>query len=92
MWLVSIKTAKGEGEGEIAEKLCLKNETLAKDMEIRDTNTTRAFSGLELEVPQCIPVSQKVFILYKRISLCFTEKAQYILQKPGVSVFHLASL
>lgn len=57
-------------EGETAGKLDLNNEILAKDMEIRGTKISRAFSGLEVEIPQCVPVFQKVFILCKRISPC----------------------
>lgn len=35
----------------MAEKLGPNNESLAKDMEIRGTKITRAFSGSEQEVP-----------------------------------------
>lgn len=66
---------RGGREGETAGRLGLNNETLAKDMEIRGTKITRAFSGLELELPQCVPVFQKVFILCKRVSLCWRNSS-----------------
>lgn len=76
------------------ESLDQNKETLAKDMEIRDTNKGhKSFPKLIARGPTlcsfCLPGI--FYSASNSITLLHTSD-QYILQKSGFSVFHLASL